>query len=353
MIDQDVKARVTQYLEESVLPNTDLVDSFTFKGTGLKAFSHNGVGVLLCPFCSNETAYFANTSATRCQRCGTVSLAAAITEHAKSIFTIKNLAKECGVDFDFRDFQSKKFLSLAKVKGFLNAQLPVSFSAGMSNIGWSESVQQNALIGSVGDDAEHMWERFVGEDYMDVYQRFCHFKGYLCMPFYDGNRVNAVLLSPDFQQGGIWHEVNYQFLYEPKFSHVWYKRATKDSESNVIAVSNPLYAVYLLAQGKPAIFVHDHADTPSKLDMNNVFVFEDDIKSQEILGDDVVKIENSSLDLDCSIWTNLKNIDVNSSFNRWINDLEIILKNSSSLSDAIKTYQNEKSAIILVRPVQV
>lgn len=351
MIKKDERKLVIKYLEDSLLPNIDLTLSRSFKATGLKIIDSEGVGIMLCPYCSCEMDYFSKTTATKCNLCGSISISEMIADNAKSIFTIKNLALEASVSFDFKYFQTTPTLTLGVIKDFLNAQLPRHFINGLKSAGWTTEEISKSFIGSVGEDSEHMWERFIGHEEMDVYQKFCLYKGYFYMPFYDGDRINAVLLPPDFKQNDVWGSIGYKFLYKPKFHKVWYKKPTSKKIENTIAVSNPLYAIYLLAQGKPATFVYGNNITLDSKEAERTFVFESDLTSRDIFNQKAQVIKSKKANENNTIWDILKEVDVNSLDINWISEIERYLKNGESLYDAVNLYQNSKKMRILVRPV--
>lgn len=340
---------VKKYLEDVLLPGADLTDNILLNNVGLDIFKKNGKGVLKCPTCSSDTSYFSGTTATRCNSCGTISISTYISENAKSIFTIKNLAESVKVTFDFKQFQTRPEIALRDVKDFLNAQLPSNFVLGLKSAGWIDDEISKASIGSVGVDSEYLWERFIGHDHMDKYTDFCRYKGYFYMPFYDGDKINAVILPPDFTQNDIWSHIGYTFLYPPKFDKIWHSKA--NLKSKVIAVSNPLYAIYLIVQGKPAFFVHGHSIKIEAFKKNMIYVFEGDTAAKKSIGEKAQIIPEIKGAVDLGIWATLKNIDLNKEKTDWITKISAMLKSGVSLSDAIDTYEKTEKVRFVVRPV--
>ena len=340
---------VKNYLEEFVLPSADLTKNSLIQSFGLSILSKDGKGILICPFCSSETSYFPGTSATRCNLCGTFSISTFISENAKSIFAIKNLSEMVNVKFDYKYFQTHPDIALKDVKDFLNAQLPDNFKQGLKFAGWTDDDISRSSIGSVGVDSEYLWERFIGYDHMDKYTDFCKYKGCFYMPFYDGDKINAVILPSDFVQNDIWSHIGYRFLYPPKFNKIWHAKSYY--KSKVIAVSNPLYAIYLVVQGKPAIFVHGSKLKQNECKKHNIYIFEGDFNAKKLVGDEANIIPKSINEVDLSIWESLKSVDLNNMSTNWITELDKILMSGVSLRDAINTYEKENNMTLLVQPV--
>ncbi|MFQ3190239.1 MAG: hypothetical protein ACI936_001369 [Paraglaciecola sp.] len=343
-------------LRTEILSKLNLSESLAFHSVGMQVESHEGAMFIHCPHCSTETHYYAFASKLNCLVCGVVDLAPIIANHYQSSLVIRELASEAGVVLEqhLLSTYQRPTLSLLDIKDFLNAQLTVNFRHGLSSCGWTDDDINNALLGSVSEDAEMLWTKFNGTGYEKEYARWHRYTDHFLMPFYDGQKVNAIILPPDFSQEDEWSPIDYQFLLPPSFWRIWLQNARQLKGEKIIVVSNPLYAVYLLAQNKPAIFIHAKAGERllSDKDAKHCYVFEEDLVARTLLPISTNIIDDEGMLETQSIWTVLKAIDLNKERELdWKGFVYKALKQGVPFYKAVEQFESVHKSRILVGPV--
>ena len=343
------------FLATDVLPKINLFESTGFCMTGMEVVEYEGSYFIHCPYCGSETYYFARTSTINCKVCEVVPISAIITGHYKSDLIIKLMAQEAGLNMSNNNYFKQKYkLSLTHINDFLHAQLTYNFKSGLRAGGWTEEEITNAILGTVSDEAANLWDKFIGYEYPEDYKIWSQFEGSLLMPFDDGASLNAIILPADFHQRTTWELVDFKFLSPPKFWRVWSQKARALPGDKIIAVSNPLYAVYLLAQNKPAIFVHQHTRecNISTRELSKIYVFEDDLLASKSFPSAVNIIEDEYDTPSQNIWEILKSIDINNNIHLdWKSKVSKDIDSGLAFLSAIASFERHHNVEVVVRPL--
>ncbi|MBW8191399.1 hypothetical protein K0504_10145 [Neiella marina] len=344
-------------LRTDVIPNQDLVEIGVLSDLRPQQAETKSHYKLNCPQCGESSVYRAHTTHIVCSGCGNVPIIDVLTA---TPMLYKKL-KLAGVSLGPR-FAKSELVSSMPFDDLLSRlqPLPQQLLQLLHGIGLSSESCENSLFGWIDETQfTRTTSKEISLDQHECWLWLKHSKR-IAIPFVDGHGLNGVILPSSIELSSSFQSLPFDLVKPTRFARIWLQQA-RALGKRVIVISNPLYAAHLLAQGKPAVLIHNKDSIGCKLskwDQRQCYVFREDERAQELLNG-CGRVINEYGNESQSIWQRLLAVNLNrntptkpldSQRAQFIEALSKKLNATTPLNSAIESLEREMGVRLLVRP---